>query len=113
MANSIVLSPIFEIRFKRLKKKFPTLESEFNEFAMVLLKNPTMGTLITENVYKIRIASTDKNSGKSGGFRVITYVINKIENETEINMIIIYDKSEESSFNKNQIKTLIKNLDLI
>jgi mRNA-degrading endonuclease RelE of RelBE toxin-antitoxin system len=112
MANSIVLSPIFETRFKRFKKKFPTLESEFNEFALLLLQNPTMGVLITENVYKIRIASTDKNSGKSGGFRVITYLINKIENNTEINLIIIYDKSEEASFNKNQIKALLKNLGL-
>ncbi len=112
MANSIVLSPIFETRFKRFKKKFPTLESEFNKFALKLLENPTMGILITENVYKIRIASTDKNSGKSGGFRVITYLVNKIENNTEINIIIIYDKSEEANFNKNQIKTMLKNLGL-
>jgi|JI61114DRNA_FD_contig_31_2419098_length_904_multi_3_in_0_out_0_2 mRNA-degrading endonuclease RelE of RelBE toxin-antitoxin system len=112
MANSIVLSPIFETRFKRFKKKFPTLEKEFNEFALLLMQNPTMGVLITENVYKIRIASSDKNSGKSGGFRVITYLINEKEENTEINIIIIYDKSEESSFNKNEIKKLLKKLDL-
>ena len=113
MKNKIVTSPLFDKRYKRFKKKFPSLERELTEFVSLLDENPKVGILITDNVYKIRLSSTDKNSGKSGGFRIITYVVDEISSSTfEINLLIIYDKSEESNFNKNEIKTIIKQLGL-
>lgn len=107
MKNKITTIPIFDTRYKRFVKKFPTLEQEITEFKKELLKNPKQGILITQNTYKIRLASADKNKGKSGGFRVITFLINESENETEIVLLLIYDKSEESSFNKKEIIKII------
>jgi len=76
-------------------------------------ENPKSGILITDNVFKIRLASSDKNSGKSGGFRIITYIVDEISSSTfEIILLIIYDKSEERNFDKNEIKKIIKQLDL-
>lgn len=113
MKNKIVTSPLFDKRYKRFKKKFPSLERELTDFVSLLDENPKVGILITDNVYKIRLSSTDKNSGKSGGFRIITYVVDEISSSTfEINLLIIYDKSEESNFDKNEIKTIIKQLGL-
>lgn len=113
MKNKIVTSPLFDKRFKRFKKKFPSLENELTEFVNLIDENPKSGVLITDNVYKIRLASSDKNSGKSGGFRIITYIVEEVSaSQFEINLLIIYDKSEESSFDKNEIKKLIKQLDL-
>ena len=113
MKNKIVTSPLFEKRYKRFKKKFPSLENELVEFVNLIDKNPKSGILITDNVYKIRLASYDKNSGKSGGFRIITFVVNEVTaSQFEINLLIIYDKSEESNFDKNEIKKIIKQLDL-
>ena len=74
----------------------------------ILLENPKSGVLITENTYKIRLASSDKNSGKSGGFRIITYLIDEKEDGVEINLMLIYDKSEESSITKSEIIKIIK-----
>jgi hypothetical protein len=54
------------------------------------------------------LASSDKNSGKSGGFRIITYLIEEKENGIEINLMLIYDKSEESSVTKTAILKIIK-----
>jgi mRNA-degrading endonuclease RelE of RelBE toxin-antitoxin system len=108
MKNEIVTLPIFDVRYKRYLKKFPSLESEISELKKQLLENPKSGTLITENAYKIRLASSDKKAGKSGGFRIITYLIEEKENSFEINLMLIYDKSEESSIKKTEIIKIIK-----
>ncbi|MGV1011062.1 MAG: hypothetical protein ACOYBS_01335 [Flavobacterium sp.] len=108
MENRIVTLPIFDTRYKRFSKKFPSLNRELLELKKILLENPKSGVLITENTYKIRLASSDKNSGKSGGFRIITYLIDEKEDGVEINLMLIYDKSEESSITKSEIIKIIK-----
>ena len=108
MENRIVTLPIFDARYKRFSKKFPSLNIELLELKKTLLENPKSGILITENTYKIRLASSDKNSGKSGGFRIITYLIDEKEDGIEINLMLIYDKSEESSITKSEIIKIIK-----
>jgi hypothetical protein len=37
----------------------------------MLLENPKSGILITDNAYKIRLASSDKNSGKVEGLELL------------------------------------------
>ena len=108
MENRIVTLPIFDTRYKRFSKKFPSLNRELLELKKILLENPKSGVLITENTYKIRLASSDKNYGKSGGFRIITYLIDEKEDGVEINLMLIYDKSEESSITKSEIIKIIK-----
>jgi mRNA-degrading endonuclease RelE of RelBE toxin-antitoxin system len=108
MENRIVTLPIFDTRYKRFSKKFPSLNRELLELKKILLENPKSGVLITENTYKIKLASSDKNSGKSGGFRIITYLIDEKEDGVEINLMLIYDKSEESSITKSEIIKIIK-----
>ena len=71
----------------------------------VLSSNPESGTPLGNNTYKIRIAI--KSKGKSGGARVITYVIS--ENQ-EIYLLTIYDKSEFGSIDDKIIKNIVKTL---
>ena len=101
-------------KVKRFYKKFPSLKQELIDFNEQIITNPEVGTLITthlnNNVYKIRLGSKSKGKGKSGGFRIITYLVNETEKGTEINLITIYDKSEESCLNKSQIIKLLKEL---
>ena len=108
MKNRIVTLPIFDKRYKRFAKKFPSLNKELLALKALLLENPKSGVLTTENTYKIRLASTDKNSGKSGGFRIITYLIEEKEDGIEINLMLIYDKSEESAVTKTEILKIMK-----
>ncbi len=70
-----------------------------------LKENPTIGTPLGNNVYKIRLAITSKNRGKSGGARVVTFV--KIILET-VTLISIYSKGEQSTLDNNQINDLVK-----
>ena len=108
MKNKIFTLPIFDSRYKRFLKKFPSLQGELFELKEQLLENPKMGTLITDNTYKIRLASFDKNSGNSGGFRIITYLIEENTEDCEINLLLIYDKSEESTIKKAEIIKIIR-----
>jgi hypothetical protein len=43
MKNKIYPFALFESRYKRFKKKFPTLEEELKELEKELLENPRLG----------------------------------------------------------------------
>ena len=64
--------------------------------------NPELGISLGHNLYKIRIAITGKGRGKSGGARIITYVLSK--NQT-VYLISIYDKAE---YDTAKIDTLLE-----
>ena len=67
-----------------------------------------MGNSYGSNIYKVRLADESKGKGKSGGFRVITYVIEENAESTDIYLITIYDKSEESYIDKDDILEILR-----
>lgn len=107
MNYSIIPIARFKKEAKRLVKKYPSLKHELNELGSLLLLNPTLGTPLGYNAYKIRIAIKSKGAGRSGGGRVITYVIT--ENK-EIYLLTIYDKGELSTIDDNTLRKIIKSL---
>jgi len=112
--NKVIPTPNFQKKTKRLLKKFPSLLSEIEELKVMLSNDPETGIHIASyqnnKIYKIRLASSSKGVGKSGGFRVISYLVTEIEHELTINLITIFDKSEESSITKSKIIELIKDI---
>lgn len=58
----------------------------------------------------MRIAS--KGKGKSGGARVITFTVVVAVEETEINLLYIYDKAERSTISKSNLEKLLRQNDL-
>jgi mRNA-degrading endonuclease RelE of RelBE toxin-antitoxin system len=110
MPNKVFTTPIFETKFKRLSKKFSSIGDELDALEEELKENPKLGTQISGNIYKVRLASSDKGKGKSGGFRIITYLLEEDKRSTEIYLVTIYDKSEESSIKKAELVKLIKSI---
>ncbi|MDX2189358.1 MAG: hypothetical protein SFY32_05820 [Bacteroidota bacterium] len=107
MNVKIIVTPDFEKDTKSLLKKYKSLKSELQELLHLLIANPTLGTFLGKDCYKIRLSVKSKGKGKSGGLRVITNVIVKIENNSPtkiVNLIAIYDKSDFDS---------IKDIDLM
>ncbi|MFV0346359.1 MAG: type II toxin-antitoxin system RelE/ParE family toxin [Bacteroidales bacterium] len=90
---------------KRLSKKYPSLKAEFAELFAELEVNPTFGTPLGNNVYKIRLAIASKNKGKSGGARIISYV--QVDDHT-ILLLSIYNKGKKDSISDKEIKELIE-----
>ncbi len=71
-----------------------------------------MGESYGANIYKIRVADQSKGKGKSGGFRVITYLVQENKTSTDVYLITIFDKSEESSISKDDVKKIIDSQDI-
>jgi hypothetical protein len=110
MANQVIPTELFESKFKRLKKKFLTLEQEMRELTEALEITPTIGTALGSGLYKIRLGSKSKGGGKSGGFRVITYLVSETQEGTDVYLIMMFDKSEESNIKKEILVKIIKQL---
>lgn len=108
MANKVLLTPYFEQNLKRLLKKYPSLANTLAEAEKELLENPRLGKSYGKNIYKLRVAGEGR--GKSGGYRIITYVLDVTEKSTEIHLITIFTKSEESTINKTDAVALVKNI---
>jgi hypothetical protein len=70
-------------------------------------KTPETGTPLGNNTYKIRLAVQSKGKGKSGGTRVITYVVT---DDNEVYLLTIFDKSEFDSISKKTLKTIINTI---
>ena len=107
MKYSVIPSEKFKKEFKRLSKKYPSLKAELLELNAELQENPTHGISLGNNTYKIRLAIKSKGKGKSGGSRVITYVIS--ENE-EVYLLTMYDKSEFDTIDDKSIEQIIDSL---
>ena len=90
MNYEIETIPFFEKQLKRLSKKHRSLSIDYENLLNELESNPTLGDKVIENCYKVRMAITSKNKGKSGGARVITYVYTA---HKTVYLLSIYDKS--------------------
>ncbi|MFI5344308.1 MAG: hypothetical protein ACHQUC_08825, partial [Chlamydiales bacterium] len=91
----------------RLTKKFPSLKKELTELAALLEFEPRSGTPLGKNTYKIRIAIKSKGTGRSGGARVITYVVTE---NAEVYLLTIYDKSELGNIDDKTLRLIINSL---
>jgi len=73
-----------------------------------LTETPMLGTSMGAGLYKIRLAI--KSKGKSGGFRVVSYLVTQTDDETTIFLLTIYDKSEDSNIDRKTLLDMVSNL---
>jgi len=98
---------VFERQFKRLAKKYHSLKTDLESLVSDLEKEPSIGTPLGKNCFKVRLSVTSKNKGKSGGTRVITHFI---VNESNVYLLSIYDKSDKSSITDKELAELLRDL---
>jgi mRNA-degrading endonuclease RelE of RelBE toxin-antitoxin system len=70
----ILATSKFDKSVQKLAKKYPSIPEDLLVLKVQLLLNPTEGTPLGKNCFKLRINISSKKQGKSGGARVITYV---------------------------------------
>ena len=95
----------FRKEAEKLIKKYPSLKNELAELGSQLSNDPTTGSSLGNNCYKIRLAIASKGKGKSGGARVITHFY--VAKDT-VFLLSIYDKSDQENISNSQIKALLK-----
>ena len=103
----ITFTPDFKREYKKLAKKYVSLDSDMKDLVEEIKENPTLGTPLGNNTFKIRLAISSKNKGKSGGARIITYFITE---DNELYLLSIYDKSDQGSLSDKSIIALIKDV---
>jgi hypothetical protein len=110
MNISVFFTHLFELKFKRYKKKFGSIEADLKHFIGSL--SQTSGTDLGNGIYKYRLSVKSKNKGKRG-FRVISFEVLVSEYDKNITLLTIYDKGEQSSISKKEINSILKEEGLI
>lgn len=111
MKPQITTVPKFDRQAKALSKRYPSLKNDLKELSKTLVNNPESGTLLFDDVYKIRMAIKSKNKGKSGGARVIYFnIFAQRKDRNEIVLISIYDKGDKESISDSEIKKALKSV---
>ncbi len=107
MNYSVSVTRTFNVKAKRLIKKYDSLKQEINALVASLAQDPEQGTSIGKHCFKVRLAIKSKGAGKSGGARVITCVFHVVK---EVHLLTIYDKAEQGSVSKAELDGLLKEL---
>lgn len=96
--------PEFERQFKRLAKKYSSIKQDLQRLVNELRIDPRQGTSLGKGCYKVRMKIGSKGQGRSGGARVITYVVVL---ERKVYLLFIYDKAKMDSISAKEIRGLL------
>lgn len=103
----IKTSTSFDRSIKKLFKKYPKVKQD----CLKLLEKLEQGIFdddkiqgFSGNIFKVRIGSTDQKKGKSGGFRVIYYVVTK---NKKVVLLTIYAKAQQETITNQEIKNIL------
>ena len=108
MSCKITVTPDFLREMKRLSKRYRSLKNDLAGLGEELYQNPYLGTDLGHRLRKVRLAITSKGKGKSGGVRVITYIVILAQTETEVKLITIYDKSERENISDAELLDILR-----
>ncbi len=111
MSYIVKVSNRFKKAFKKLSKKYHSLEKDVDNTVFQLASNPFISADLGNGVRKVRMAISDKGKGKSGGARIITYVLKTDENSGQVTLLTIYDKNEQESISAKEIGELLAELE--
>lgn len=107
MDVTIIPDPEFKRQAKRLAKKYHSLKEDLIALQNELRENPYSGVDLGNNTRKVRMAIASKGKGKSGGARVITYVLCLCVDSIRVRLLTIYDKSEIANVSDSYLQMLI------
>lgn len=113
MSFEIIPTPDFARSLKLLAKRHKSLKQDMFAFVAGLRENPLQGKELAPNIRKVRLTITSKGKGKSGGARVITYVMAVSEAEGRVYLIEIYDKADYDTVDVGVLKKMIEELGLL
>lgn len=69
------VSDEFERQVKRFVKKYKSFIDDYSAFIASIKANPYQGVDLGGGKRKVRMAVASKGKGKSGGLRIITYMV--------------------------------------
>lgn len=115
MHSNIILTDSFKKDAKKLAKRHRSLGKDIKSVISELEADPYLGDRIGPKSYKIRFAIKSKGRGKSGGGRLITFINISVEEKIEDNqinvyLVAVYDKSDIASIPDSVVNERIKDV---
>ena len=101
---TVIEQKLYKKAVKKLSKNYRNVELDVKSFLESINTKNDLGIELKSNVFKIRIKNSNKNKGKSAGYRLISYLA-IVENE--LHLLYIYDKSSLVNITENELDKLI------
>lgn len=92
---------------KKLSKRYKNIKSDLVKLVGELQSSPQLGSHLFDKCYKVRFANSSIPTGKSKGFRVITYYLDESNN---LYLLSIYSKSDKDTISDSEIIELLKEI---
>src|SRR5690625_2343618 len=95
---SVYTTPSFKREYNKLKKRYPKIDDDFENFLddiefNGILGDPMMGIVKDGNkVFKKRMINSSARKGLPGGFRIIKYLVTE---DSSVYLLDIYSKSDK------------------
>ena len=100
----VVEQELYKKAVKKLSKSYRNIELDVKKFLQSINTKNDLGIELKSNIFKVRIKNSDKNKGKSAGYRLISYLA-IVENE--LHLLYIYDKSSLVNITEKEIDELV------
>ena len=105
MSFEVILTDDFKREAKPLSKRFASFKADLDALIVHLETEPASGTSLGSGLYKLRLLITSKGKGKSGGARVINFVLVKHQ---KVFLLSVFDKNEKANLSLGELALLRK-----
>lgn len=113
MNCKVISYPLFERLLKKLSKRYRSIREDYEKLLQELKDNPLAGADLGRGLRKVRMSIASKGKGKRAGARVITLIMLCNEEEAEIGLLYIYDKSERNTLSDQELTEILRQNQLI
>ncbi|NEQ99732.1 MAG: type II toxin-antitoxin system RelE/ParE family toxin [Cyanothece sp. SIO2G6] len=103
---NVEAAPTFKRNIRKLTKKYRSIQSDVQPIIEQLQRGELLGDRIPDtgyNVFKVRVANSDNQKGKSGGYRLIYY----LQTAERIILLTIYSKTKQADIAADDIRQII------
>ena len=105
MNLKIISLESFSKDVKRLYKKYKQISKDLIALQKLLQEDPRSGIELGNGCYKMRLANSSVPTGKSGGFRVIYYYLDK---DDHLYLMSMYSKTELENIKEEKLVEILK-----
>ncbi|MEM6286792.1 MAG: type II toxin-antitoxin system RelE/ParE family toxin [Bacteroidota bacterium] len=103
----VLFTSEFKRSLRRLAKRYRSIRKDVEPVVARLAAGETPGDRVKgigHIVYKVRVANSDAQRGKSGSYRVLYYV----ETAERVILVTIYSKSDQGDISAKALRTIIE-----
>jgi mRNA-degrading endonuclease RelE of RelBE toxin-antitoxin system len=103
-------TPEFKRNLRALAKKYRHIRSDVQPIIEQLAAGNLIGDQVPRigyTIFKVRVQNSDLHKGKSAGYRLIYY----LQTQTQVILITIYSKTEQSDISAAQIRRIVQHFE--